>query len=86
MNEFELQLAEGVLCRGLLLRRDHLHHGQADDSFRDRYRRHRLLWRKKSVRMTNTGRPDASQLASLPYLSTNAPAEPKRPWIGSRSS
>lgn len=48
-----------------------------DDSFHDRYRRRRLLWRKKTARMTNTGRPAASQLASLAYLWTNAPAEPK---------
>lgn len=42
-----------------------------DDSFHedhDRYRRPRHLWRKKTARMTNTGRPAASQLASLPYL------------------
>lgn len=39
-----------------------------DDSFHDRYRRRRVLWRKNTARTTNTGRPAASQFASLPYL------------------
>lgn len=42
--------------------------GRRDDSFHDRYRRRRLLWRKKTARTTKTGRPAAFQLATLPYL------------------
>ena len=39
-----------------------------DDSFHDRYRRRRVRWRKNAAATTSTGRPAASQLASVPYL------------------